>query len=258
MVALLAGKLMRAWSIDLQMLLLDREARNRVSYQVATLPHPSVDISTACKAVVTCWRASEPGGDGTFVRLDQHLLRWALRSLYRAIVPDPSSLPFDEFARQALSRFRDPVDPAFVGELAFLTGPALPSVDSTFMFAGQKGTPQSPGEVLPVFARAFLLLRMAAAGCAYHFRQVNQLADDLRFWWEPLGEGIGLWKRDSAPLRLEDLWEDVRDSVEGLSAGLGKSSPASTHELWANPMRHSQLLHITQFQRAGLWSLGLG
>lgn len=255
--AVLFASLLKAWSVDLKTLSLDRTARNNVSYPIFPLAQSPVEITAFARAILVCGRACEPAGNGSFQQLDRHLLRQALKAVYEAVITDKGTTPFQSFVEQILRIFRPATDPLFDTELRFLTGDADPAIDPLFWFADQESDPRRPLGVLPVMARAFLLLRIASAGCAHHVSRVGITEADAAFWWGAEGEDLGLWTTGARPGTLEDLWADVQAAIDELSPAVGTLSPPCTAKLWDADDRRLHLRPLTQFQRAGLWSLGL-
>lgn len=254
---LVAGELLRSWSVDIKRFFDDRDARNAVSYRAHSDLLQPLDVKYICEAVLCCWRSCEPGGMGGLRELDRHLLRLALGAIHRALTPSPTVATFTLFAENTLSSFRNPIDPTFADERSFLVGPPNPKIDSIFYMASGEATASTPSSILPVMSRALLLLRVASAGCAFHLQQNGVQATDVAFWANHVGEGLGLWRTGEAPARFDDLWSDILPAIDQLGDDISTQPMPDTARLWDNDLRKSALLTLGHFQAAGLWSLGL-
>jgi hypothetical protein len=109
---------------------------------------------------------------------------------------------------------------------------------------------------LAIIARAILLLRLASAAAEdmLNSRGVTQV--DLGFWWRDLGESIGLWETSAAPGQMADLWADIELVIDDVMQWCNTTA-TSTSTIQARQQWAFELWQLAQFQRAGLWAIGL-
>lgn len=256
--SLITANLLEAWSVDLQALTEDHVLRNAVSYRPTRLQGIApVQIQEFCRAIFLLWQGCEPGGVGSYRELDRHLLRLALKKAFESQPKSRSSGgTLMSFVEVPLKLRRDEAAVVYEEELRFLGGTGSTSIDRLFDEASRRGGVDTPNGVLPVMARAVLLLRIAAAGCCFHLQNAGVTMDQARFWWESLGRDLGLWDSGGVPSRLEDLWDDVKAAVDLVEDDLNQDRFTESGELW-DATRASALHQTTTFQKVGLWSLGL-
>lgn len=258
--AFIAKEFLDSWSIDLKILSDDHTLRNTVSYRPTRIITPiPLDARVICERMLDHWRACEPAAGSSFQVLDVELLGRSLEMVYKAL-PKPSgvSTTLSDFVRVALEKRRPSSDPEFDRELAVLSGAVTSTATPIFTAAAIEGDATKPDGVLPVLARALLLLRLASAACAYHTQAAGFSESDVQFWWEPLGEDCGLWESSGPPTTLSDLWQDAAAAIDVIESKLSASSgPLSTWDLWRHAEDAQALHELGRFQRPGLWSLGL-
>ena len=109
---------------------------------------------------------------------------------------------------------------------------------------------------LSVIARAILLLRLSSAAVEDLLQSQSISCQEVKFWWETLGYGIGLWDVDSEPENITDLWADIQPVLDDLAGWCNENtspvSVARSKQQWS-----FEIWQLTQFQRAGLWAIGL-
>lgn len=254
--AFIAKEFLDSWSIDLKVLSDDHTLRNTVSYRPTRIITPTLlNARVICERMLDHWRACEPAAGSSFQVLDVELLRRSLEMVYNAL-PKPTSLA--DFVRIPLEKRRPSSEPEFDRELAVLSGTVASTATPIFTAAAIPGDATNPDGVLPVLARALLLLRLASAACAYHMQTAGFSESEVQFWWEPLGEDCGLWERLAPPTTLSDLWQDAAAAIAEIETKLSASSgPLSTWDLWSNAEDVQALHELGRFQKPGLWSLGL-
>jgi hypothetical protein len=237
----------RNWSLDIQRMAEDRDLRNFASYRPSRMQTTGPrNVGNCLEPLVALWDSCRPGLNGAFANLDLHLLRLALDSVYRSTTDqDPSGPAFEAFIDGILRLH---------GE-THLRGFLLRSEESqdhaVIRLASDRSSPES---VLPVLARAVLLLRISGAAGHHLIASSGFDKDKLQFWWQSVGEDCGLWSGTSVPDDFADMWEDVKDAVAQFNALLlmpGDSLANAWNRAGPN------LTSLCQFQRAGLWALGL-
>lgn len=260
-VALLAKDWLKAWSLDLNIMSEDHRIRNEASYR----PQRIYPYSRNCclqdylHHLVEIWRASEPVGSQRFSLLDRHLLRNTLTSIYRNQTGKyphwrQNTKGYKLFVETAVSNLGLTLDNNLA---AFLSDPA-PSLNHPVLEeARRKGKSEDGGiRPLPIISRAYLLLRLASAATQELLLNSSVKKEDLFFWWEELGNDIGLWIPEKAPEQMSDLWVDVKSSVDAIEdwytqnddlAGILKVKQDLPFDSW----------QFKQFNRAGLWAIGL-
>lgn len=243
---LVAGEWLKAWSIDLSFFRQDRNLRNRVSYSPTKIIH-NVTAAPDFKAQVIdpllrTWGPLQPSPDPGGAVIDQDLLAFALS---RARDRDNlSQSQWDQFVDQYLE-FASP-------SLSDYLKRPLESPYSIFTWAQDASIPPKVDAVL---ARATLLLRLANAVCAQQLDHANVRKDDLRFWWDRLGQECGYWTEGQEPDTFKDLWQDVADAVEDVDSFVGIVDPPIT---MSNINRGvGPEVALTQHSRALFWLLGL-
>ena len=96
----------------------------------------------------------------------------------------------------------------------FLTRRVDPEDPAIIVDAAASSEVSAPRHHVQVMARATLLLRVATGASARLLGNAGISANDIAFWWEPLGLERGLWDSATPPGELSDLWADVRAALE--------------------------------------------
>lgn len=237
------------WSLDLQTLGDDHNSRNEVSYR----PQPIRPVTgfnnleENLKSILDFWLVCEPADSERFQLLDSYLLRESLRFCYQNF-PYPTAHTFEEFVDQTISN-------VVSGSSTFLRTFILRG-DTPLLFdqAKQEVCPERP-QPLPIIARAILLLRVASAAVERNLMATRVSREDLKFWWEGLGNDYGYWANGSSFTQMTDLWADIRDSITLLDDWCNTSPDKSKLDL--NRTHSYELMQISQFNRAGLWAIGI-
>ena len=169
---------------------------------------------------------------------------WLLRCPELANRQDLSPLQWEQFVDQQLSA-------ASYSLRAYLKSPQSGAHD-IFTWA-QDGS--APPKVNAVLSRAMLLLRIASGVCALKLDQAHVTKDDLRFWWDSLGQACGYWAPGNEPDTFTDLWTDVSSTIGDIDVVLQThGSPNTMSEI------HQIVgpdVSLTQHPRALFWLLGL-
>lgn len=253
-VSALASEWLQAWSIDLKVIAKDQHLRNEVSYRpqgIVSL-HQDVDFNDTLTRLVDYWKACEPSFAGMLGLLDLHLLRRALEQVYKARTGGslPLSRGYASFIDNTLTNLAIPHNQHLRD---FLLRRQSRTDHPLLAEARKKSKVLRP---LSVIARAILILRVASAAVANLIQQNSIDRHEMDFWWSGLGMSAGLWEPDAKPERMSDLWEDIDITIDSIDDWL--ESPAQAHNIFQTRQNLSlDLWKLTQFQRAGLWAIGL-
>ena len=105
--------------------------------------------------------------------------------------------------------------------------------------------------------RAILLLRLASAACDDLWRKSGIGKSDTKFWWDRVGGDTGLWEPGQPPDQIADLWADIHDSLAEIDTWLADSASSVKCAYEARRSLSRELAHLRDFQRVGLWAIGL-
>jgi len=253
----LAKDWLKTWSLDLQTLPDDRTLRNEVSYRPQRLIHavPRSNFVVMLRIIMSYWQATEPTASARFEQLDLFLLRYTLERAYRGRTGQrPRGGPYERFIETTLSALGMSPSSAIVDFL----GRRQATRNHPLLGEARKKGQKSNSDVRPfaVIARALLLLRLASAATNDLLQEHAITKADLTFWWTELGEDNGLWKPGSQPIQMTDLWGDVGPYMDVLETWCDANVvPGNLYQARTDPTL--ELWRFTQFQRAGLWAIGL-
>ena len=242
---LVAGDWLREWSIDLSIFFEDRNLRNEVSYRPSRIVHSTNTTPVKDKVIdplLLAWDSLQPSADRGGALIDQDLLALALSR-----ARDRQNLcqsQWEQFVDQNLTA-------ASCSLRAYLKGTQGGAHD-IFAWAQDASVPPMVNAVL---SRATLLLRIANAVCALKLDQAHVMKNDLRFWWDGLGQECGYWKSGDEPDTFTDLWTDVSNSIADIDVVLQTDGPPNT--MSAIHQIVGPLVSLTQHPRALFWLLGL-
>jgi hypothetical protein len=241
---------LRAWSLDLQRMDADQEARNRFSYNPTRLyPRPAF---AAQPFVIRTWRLLEPTPGNPFEAFDRHLLRAIVdfmmaNTVAQAAAQDAEHADGDAptgLARtrvQALDRYLASAR-AGVGAgpwEAFLRR-AGPQAEDAPLVAFAALRDDNPWCLL---SRALVLLRVAAGAVRNGMRAAGALgAPELAEWARALSGERGLV--DIAVDDPHDLWDDIEVALDHLA---GCPAPSGQTQ--------SMLRRLETSERVALWAL---
>lgn len=243
---------LRKWSIDLH-LKQDQSIRNIMSYR----PHfaiPEIDIEQTLEKLTHIWELLEPQASGGFPVLDRYLLRIAMEEVYKKSTGRiAAGAPYHLFLTNIFGRLgEDPAQPLF----NFLIRATLP--DDAIVFSEAQKDKLDPlvnkNDPFPLICRAILLLRLATGSANDLLEDSSLNKADLRFWWENICLEQGLTNTTPSGIDTADLYTDVRDSIDEMSnypSGSFNSIKESFNSI------SQELFYLKQFQRPGLWGLGL-
>lgn len=257
LVSTLTSNWLKMWSVDLKVLTTDHELRNEVSYRPQGLfsYKKHGDIEKSLILLIDLWRSSEPYGSNRFSVLDRYMLRNSLVWLFRrrtgrSPINSPRYYRFIETAMLNLGMNTN-------NELyEFLTFGIGAQDHLVLSYAKKPGLKNGVIDVLPILSRAFILLRIASAASESLLQNGAIIKDEIGFWWKDLGLELGLWPSGSEPSVFSDLWEDIKDSLFNVDSwAVGNQGSFDLFSLRQDlPF---ELKQFAQFNRAGLWALGL-
>jgi len=242
-----AGRWLEAWSIDIELIEQDREARNDVSYRPSNLQWPEGPAlhprNDCLDTLLAFWESLKPVGAGSADLIDRTMLRESVRLAYEFAGGKPLDAPkyatfvhrLDSTAPQTL------ID--FLVEPLNMATPFLPF---------EKARERVPS-LVPMLSRAMLLLRLSSSGASGLMRQAGVKFSDVTFWWSKIVTEFGFSDEALDADEINDLWNDVDTSIDEILEWLDVSPTPSSREviehLGAQPA-------ISQFQRGALWLLG--
>lgn len=244
--------------LDLQVLGSDdRGARNEASYRPAHLrcrsQLPSVD---AAEAVRDLWGLLEPAPPLAFAELDRHLLRRTLETSFYSVQGKIATQLPAVYGRQVETAVRagaggdTPQADAWIG---FLRREQQPQDPAILKLADEKPQTDRPDYHLSMMARALLLLRVASGATRRLLIDAGLDLEDLAFWWQPYGEGLGLWDEPPSAAQLTDGWADAEAVLEELES-LIHAQEASTYHRIAERLPEC-FARLTRLEMVGVWSL---
>jgi hypothetical protein len=195
----------------------------------------------------------EPTENNRFPLLDQYMLRIALEDVFiksKGIKPIGDAYKLfitnifnrlGEEVAQALFRFLlrqiEPLDPIIFTEA---------KKDSDINL--------NKTEPLPIICRAILMLRLSTGMASRLIENSSVDIADLRFWWEHNAFQHGLISEMPSILTPLELFTDISDSITeiGTIQTDNYNNLKSAFENLSGP-----LFCLKQFERSGIWGLGL-
>lgn len=252
-----AKELLDKWSIDLRKLEKDRDIRNEASY------HPQGRYSNSqfkglkkeyLDFLVEIWKASEPAGSNRFNLLDCHLLKIILKSTFSNQIGEEPGENYPDFVKDAMVNLGlNPKNNLF----KFLSDIDSMPFHIILEEANKDGIDKDGSiQAMPVISRAYLLLRLASAAAQEFLSKSSIGKDDLLFWWKEFGCSIGLWLPGNEPGQMEELWDDVKDSVDVIENWYIQN-PAEVSVFKMKQEFPFDSWQVKQFNRVGLWGIGL-
>ena len=243
---IVAGQWLKEWSLDIDTFRQDRELRNRVSYRptmIVDYPTSGTDFKPkAFDPIIRSWQPLGPSNDPGGAVVDWDLLALALSHARDRTGKNPWE--WHQFIDQQFSS----APPDLKAYLRNFQG-------SRYEILNRARETTTPPTVDSMLARATLLLRIANAVCAQRLDQANVLKEDLRFWWDRLGQDNGFWTQGDEPDPLSDLWVDVDTSLGSLNGVMQNHLPPVTMSTVHQIVGSS--IPLTQCSRSLFWLLGL-
>ncbi len=239
----LAKDWLEHWGYDITTFGMDQSAREAASYRPSGLSKDlnfknATQIRNSLGIVENIWRMCSTNGTGGFV-VDTFLLRlsWekhAGRLLTQTeIRPTLENLGISDpeltTLTQVFSRRMQRQDPMLIVE------------------ANKKGKTTDPDYHIQMLSRATLLLRLATGAGMRMIEDARISKDDLKFWWETLGENYGLWEPGQTN-PISDMWTEVEAALGSMSSG---SSSVNNHYQWRSNFA-TELLALSGCERIAL------
>ncbi|HUI05739.1 MAG TPA: hypothetical protein VL486_01910 [Verrucomicrobiae bacterium] len=244
------------WSIDLNILMNDKDARNEASYRPDLRVPAMNSLSRKELAIVRDVNAAcNPIAYGAFEEVDIALLHdLCLKACEVRFLPPAQ----DRLHRMLSEVFR---------WLTVIQG--INSGDTLRMIRAVKRAPLSSGgsliaaadginsEPIAVFSRAFLLLRLASALKRRFWMNVNGLVHGGVARWQGkllhhYGEHSNLWERANAPTDFMQLDADRVTAEDDLDKWMkdNQEKPFSPYRLWKE--QGPALTELCRFERIGI------
>jgi hypothetical protein len=201
------------------------------------------------------WALLEPARPLSFGQLDKYLLRRTLESAF--------------FSVRGLSARRAPAD--YSRQVATAVGAVVSAVEAAewtpFLLREQdqddpeilrmadcKPSPARSDYHVSMMARALLLLRVASGANRRMLNEAGVPLESLSFWWQPYGQGLGLWDPPAPTVsELTDGWDDAQVALEDIEAAL-KDGTAASYQGVVSELS-APLARLTGMEIVGVWSL---
>jgi hypothetical protein len=233
----------------------DHDARNEASYRPSHLRSTHTLASMrAVRAAKEIWALLEPARPLSFGQVDRYLLRRTLLTAFNSVT--------GQSARRKPAVYRRQVEQAAA---SLLSGPDAtewtsflcdqdPKDPEILLMADMKPRPARNDYHVSMMARALLLLRVASGANRRMLKAAGVPLERLAFWWQPYGQGLGLWDQPAPTVEeLTDGWDDAKAALEDIEIALGDGTADSYHSVvdgLAKP-----LARLTGMEIVGVWSL---
>lgn len=254
-VGALSENWVRSWGYDLDAFANDRELRNAVSYNPTDFNAPDVTTPLGSSRMLrSVWQLCMPLFGNAFGRLDQHLLRSALRYGQKAL--GLSGAAFDA------------VIPGVVDRVAVTLGPAQRLLLTQFLLSKEEddlleaahsitataGKPTVPDDA-QVIARATLLLRLASAA-SRDIIGSSFSSGEFKFWWPRWSTEHSIWNSADDETQLVATLVGVVDSaitdLGTWEAAAGSAASERNPWLFALPVA---IWVLVSTERIAMWGL---
>jgi hypothetical protein len=266
----LAQDWLQKWSVDVKQLEFDHDTRNEVSYRPHKLKNELYNFSYQdnLTKILSFWELCEPTQLNNFHLLDKHLLRLSLQAIfdnkpYRLTSSngrrDKNSKSYKSAFKRFIIRASDNLaSKPSLSLLKFLSREDSPEDSDLIKEARRpafdKATKQY--DVIPMLARALMLLRISTAGCEYLLKEAGVNKTDLEFWWSDVGNKNGFWKNGVLPNDFkDDLWPDISASLSNIRLYCIDHQVYNLQDL--NGVAIEDLSRFRQLNQIPLWGLGL-
>jgi hypothetical protein len=215
-----AKKWLLQWGMDLRMPRRDRDARNESSYRPDGIPSTwQLDPNDALTFVEDVWRILEPSAGSPFDKIDRHILRLSLESVFRGRHGVEPSEDRDGYAQLIAGVLeRQALSPELKASLDHFLRRDGRSPDPKIFTLSREPPKEGGDSHASIVARALLLLRIASGSSAQLVRAAGFSGASIAFWWEVIGRGRGLWDGSRDPGDLIDLWADIASSLDDISS----------------------------------------
>lgn len=207
------------WGMDLKLSAKDRDARNDSSYRPDGVPTSwTLGAGAALNVVKEVWEVLEPIPGALFGKLDQHILRIALESVYKGTTdqtPSQADPQYISFIKAVLQHqgLTGSVENEW---MRFLTRQQYPANHPLFEYSSKPPTDPAVGHAA-VLSRAAFLLRFASSAASHLAAEAAVAEADLGFWQGAIATNRGLCHVGDTPDPLTDLWLEISPHMEDLA-----------------------------------------
>jgi hypothetical protein len=237
---------LKEWGMDLSKFSGDRNARNTASYRPNGLEFSNNgQAETATNFVRSIWSVLEPTGPKGFGQLDKFLLRSLVdrTTKGRHGTNALGSIAHERLVGSIISH-QGGVFTGLVPEIREFLLHSVSRVEPEILRYSPKPSGVNPDWHLSVISRATLLLRLATGATRRLFDQAGVQIADTEFWRNDLGQRKGLWKPNSIPDPMSDLWADVADGMRDFE------------EFEASPPNDRNYYNLTKLFSSSVFELG--
>lgn len=255
----IATKWLKTWGLDLRRFVGDRAARNEVSYHPSRInPAPHIDVLECAKFLSEVWELHEPSDKSRFDNLDRYLLRRLLEETYRVVrgrLPksDPKGFKSDV---ESMIAETQPGGQGANEWIQFFTRGADPKDPALISLAMSTAKQESQYSHMQVISRALVLLRVATGACSRLLESAKFGRPELEFWWQALGEDLGIWSNSARPENMTDLWADVDAAITQVSTWAESNKATANYSSWQTECARG-ISVLGGCERIALWGLGL-
>jgi hypothetical protein len=255
----IASKWLKTWGLDLRRFVGDRAARNEVSYHPSRMsPTEHLEVPEGAAFLCELWKLHEPSDNSRFDILDRYLLRRILEETFRVVrgrLPksDPTNFKSDI---KAMVADIQPGGQTAEAWTQFFTRDSETKDPPLITMAMGAGKQESPYNHMQVISRAVVLLRLATGACSHLLESAKFGKPELQFWWQSLGEDLGLWNDSTKPDNITDLWADVEAAIGQITTWTESNKESANYARWQADCA-TEILVLSGCERIGLWGLGL-
>lgn len=236
-----ARRWLLAWGLDLDVVAKDRDARNLASYRPSDFRRPEpLSGSELITFFKSFWQLFEPSPGYGFPTLERLLLKRALQEAgVRATASQINGIGVPLALAAELERF-------FSGQPT--AGP------SPLDEAEGVSAVDDPRCHLQIIARAAMLLYIASRSAASLLRKAGYHADELKFWWHPLGAARCFWEDGDAPADPANMWADMEANLAEMGEWLAHSGPTGSLREWRREHARTAC-ELGGCELIGIWGL---
>ena len=261
---------LKKWSVDVKQLEFDHDTRNEVSYRPHKLKNNLYKFSYRdnLTKILSFWELCEPTHLNNFHLLDKHLLRLSLQAIfdnkpYRGTSSNgrrnKNSKSYKSAFRRFIIRAADNLtSKPSLSLVKFLSREDNPE-DSDLIKEARKPAYDERNktyDVIPMVARALMLLRISTAGSEYLLKKAEVNKSDLEFWWSDVGNKNGFWINGVLPTDFrDDLWPDISASLSNIKTYCSHNSVNNLKDL--SKLTNEDITRFKQLNQIPLWGLGL-
>ncbi len=234
----------------------DHDARNEASYRPNHL-HGSVRLASvqAAAAAREMWALLEPAQPLSFGQLDKYMLRRTLESAFASVRGLSASRALDAYRLQVTQAAGGLLSTLEAAEWTpFLFREQDPEDPEILRMADREPRPARSDYHVSMMARALLLLRVASGANRRMLKEAGVPLESLSFWWQPYGEGLGLWDQPAPTVPELTLgWDDAQAALEDIESALHDGTAGSYRSVVSR--LSAPLARLTGMEIVGVWSL---